>query len=137
MKTYSELIKLPAMKERFDYLKCDSIIGEETFGSRRYLCQQFYKSYQWTNDIRPKVIVRDEGCDMAHKDYPINGEQIILIHHINPITIDDILNENPIVTDLENLVCVTARTHRAIHYGTFDAVDILKERTMNDTIPWR
>ena len=134
IKCYSELITLPTFEERFNYLKLNGTVGKDTFGYDRYLNQILYKSQKWlsTRDI---VIIRDNGCDLACEGYEIRGR--ILIHHINPITVEDILNENPIIFDPENLITTIHNTHNAIHYG--DESLIIKgpiERTKNDTIPW-
>lgn len=134
-KTYSELISLKTYKERLLYLQCKSFIGEKTFGSHRYLNQKFYESYDWQK-IRRKIIIRDNGCDLAIEDLPINGR--ILIHHINPVTIEDIIERKDCVFDLENLVCVAFDTHNAIHFG--EVIEKKKEfetRTKNDTCPWK
>lgn len=134
IKLYSELIKISDFKDRYNYLRFDSKVFDITFGSHRYLNQMIYKSPKWKS-IRREVILRDNGCDMAHKDYPISG--FIYVHHINPITIDDILEENKIVFDLDNLVCVSLNTHNSIHYGIEDRLPtIFKERTKNDTKLW-
>ena len=133
-KTYLELCQLPTFEERFEYLKLDGIVGDCTFGSRRYLNQMLYKSAEW-KELRDKVIIRDNGCDLGIQDRTIFGK--VLIHHINPITIEDVLNRNPIVFDLNNLICVSHMTHQAIHYG--DSNLLLKDpiqRTKNDTCPW-
>jgi hypothetical protein len=134
MKTYSELIKLPTFEERFEYLKLDGVISEETFGSRRYLCQKFYKSAEWKK-FRDIIILRDDGCDLGVEGFHIYGP--VLIHHINPITIDDILNGNKIVFDPENAICTQKLTHNAIHYGSIDILPTSPtERKPNDTKLW-
>lgn len=134
-KRYSELILLPTFKERFEYLKLDGKVGEDTFGWDRYLNQTFYRSAQWRH-IRDQVIVRDNGCDMGLEGYPIHGK--ILIHHINPITADDISHsDEEVLIDLDNLVCVSLATHNAIHYG--DESLIPQDpvvRKPGDTCPW-
>lgn len=135
IKCYSELITLPTFEERFNYLKLNGFVGKDTFGYDRYLNQMLYKSPEWKS-IRNQIIIRDNGCDLACEGYEIKGR--ILIHHINPITVEDILNENPIIFDPENLISTVHNTHNAIHYG--DESLIIKgpiERTKNDTIPWR
>lgn len=135
IKTYSELITLPTYEERFNYLKLEGVVGEMTFGFDRYLNQKLYTSQEWKT-VRNQVIVRDNGCDLACEGYEIYGK--ILIHHINPITVEDVINRNPIIFDLENLISTTHNTHNAIHYG--DENLLIKgpiERTKNDTIPWR
>ena len=134
-KSYSELLKFATFKERFEYLKCAGSIGLDTFGSERYLNQDLYNSKLWRN-IRNKIISRDGGFDMGLEGYPANK---IVIHHINPITLDDFENETGLLYDPENLICVDAETHRAIHYGSFESIKPVGiiERRPNDTIPWR
>lgn len=124
-------------EERLQYLVTHSIIGEDTFGSHRYLNQNFYRSNEWKS-TRRKVIVRDGGCDLGLKDYPIRSERI-LVHHIEPITIEDILDHRiDKLFDLENLITVSDRTHQAIHYGqSISDPNVLIERTPNDTCPWK
>lgn len=134
-KTYSELIKISSFENRFKYLKLTGIVGEETFGSRRYLNQMLYQTEKWKS-TRREVIFRDNGCDLSHEDHPINGS--VYIHHLNPITIEDILQERPCVFDLNNLISTTFRTHNAIHYGSEDLlIKDLNIRKKNDTCPWR
>ena len=135
-KTYSELIQIPSYIERYRYLKLGGKAGEITFGNERYLNQILYKSPEWKM-TRRHIIIRDNGCDMGIDGYSILG--VPLVHHINPITIDYIYDRNPIVFDPENLICVSKRTHNAIHYGDEELllIDEIIERTPNDTIPWR
>lgn len=136
MKTYNELITFDRFEDRFEYLKIKGNVGEATFGSQRYLNQMLYRNPQWKS-IRNKVIIRDNGCDLAHPDYEING-QAAYVHHIEPITIDDIINENPKIFDMNNLVTTTFQTHQAIHYGSKDILMLNPiERKPNDTCPWR
>ena len=135
IKTYSELITIPTFEERFEYLKLDGQVGVETFGFNRYLNQAFYKSDEWLS-IRDYVITRDNGCDLGMEGYEIYGR--ILIHHINPITKDDIVQRSRILLDPENLITTVKRTHDAIHYG--DSNLLMRapiERRKNDTCPWR
>lgn len=133
--SYSDLIKIEEFEDRFKYLSLVGIVGETTFGGHRYLNQQLYKSEKWKH-TRREVILRDDGCDLAHEDYPISGS--VYIHHLNPITIDDILEERPCVFDLNNLVCVSFRTHNAIHYGDENLLSRKPaERKPNDTCLWR
>lgn len=135
IKSYSEMIKIFDFEERYKYLKLDGVPFDSTFGSHRYMNQILYKSPKWKS-IRREVILRDDGCDMAHADFPIMGS--IYIHHINPITIDDILDEKDCIFDLNNLVSVSYKTHLAIHYGEIS--DIPKsfiERSKNDTCLWK
>ena len=135
MKTYSELSKLKTFKERFEYLKLDGLIGEETFGWDRYLNQVFYKSLEWRS-TRDKIIVRDNGRDLGVEGYDIFGK--IIIHHMNPMSLGDIANRNPDIFNPEYLVCVSHETHNAIHYGDTNQLNLGPiERTANDTCPWR
>lgn len=134
-KTYSELIKLPTIEERFDYLNQGSQVGESTFGYDRYLNQRFYTSPEWRR-VRRNVIARDEGCDMAHPDYPISGR--VIVHHLNTITPEMIINRDPSLFDMDNLVCVSHETHEAITYGSKEMLpEDPVERTPDDTCPWR
>lgn len=135
MLTYSELIKIPTFKDRFEYLKLTGEVGADTFGFDRYLNQTFYKSAIWRK-IRNQIIVRDNGCDMAHPDYPIAGK--IVIHHLNPVDQDDVIYQRDILLNPEFLVCVSLMTHNAIHYGSQELLpsDPI-ERKPNDTCPWR
>ena len=135
IRTYSELITIPTFEERFKYLKLNGSVGLETFGHDRYLNQILYNSPEWRR-FRPKIIVRDNGCDLACEGYEIFGK--ILIHHINPITLKDIDDRNQIIFDPENLICVTKSTHDAIHYGDESHLPIvLTERKPNDLCPWK
>lgn len=134
-KSYSELVKLKTFKERFQYLKLDGAVGEFTFNGSRFLNQTFYRSRQW-NEARHKVILRDNGCEMGLEDYPIFG--YIYIHHINPITKDDLMRLSPRIFDLENLICLSFQTHNAIHYGSEESLPKGPAiRTANDTCLWR
>ena len=135
MRTYSELSKLKTFKERFEYLKLDGLIGEETFGWDRYLNQVFYKSPEWRS-TRDKIIVRDNGRDLGVEGYDIFGK--IIIHHMNPMSLGDIANRNPDIFNPEYLICVSHETHNAIHYGDANQLNLGPiERTVNDTGPWR
>ena len=135
MKTYSELISKPTFAERLDYLSTFSKVGDTTFGEDRYLNQLLYHDPEWRR-IRNYVISRDRGCDMAHSDFPILDR--VYVHHINPITPDDILNRSSKVFDLDNLVAVSFDTHQMIHYGVqSDRLKSSTVRTKNDTCPWR
>lgn len=134
-KSYSELIRISNFKDRFNYLKLTGVVGDVTFGGHRWLNQTLYKTEMWKS-ARRKTILRDNGCDLAHEDYTIHGS--VYIHHINPITIDDILERRSCVFDLENLVCVSFRTHQAIHYGDEELLPKgLVVRKKNDTCLWR
>ena len=135
IRTYSELIKLRTFEERYEYLKLNGKVGEETFGFDRYLNQIFYRSKEWAS-IRDQVIIRDNGCDLAAEGYEIYGK--ILIHHMNPITKADVLERSDLLLNPEYLICVSKRTHDAIHYGNRDLLTTCPiERTKNDTCPWR
>ena len=136
IKTYSELLSFESFEDRYNYLKLSGEVGAETFGSFRYVNQSFYRSSEWKR-IRNHIIARDEGCDLAISDRTIGGR--ILIHHLNPILEDDIVQHRSIVFDPENLICVSNNTHQAIHYGDASLLVLSKpiERKLNDTIPWR
>lgn len=114
IKSYSELIRIPTFMDRYKYLKLDGIVGDSTFGFDRYINQSFYTSSVW-RQLRSKIIVRDEGCDLAIPDRPI--AKTIFIHHINPITLEMFEEDDPLLYDEDNLVCVSNDTHSAIHYG--------------------
>lgn len=134
-KTYLELSQLNTFEERYEYLRIKRKVGESTFGSKRYLNQILYKSKEWLA-LRDKIIFRDNGCDLGIPGREIVGR--VLIHHINPITIEDVLNRDPKVFDMNNLISVSHMTHEAIHYG--DEKLLTKEpteRSKNDTCPWK
>lgn len=134
-KSYEELSKIESYQDRFRYLNTHGRVGDETFGSDRYLNQALYHSDTW-KDFRRRVILRDMGNDMGHPDHPIQGA--IYIHHINPISRYDILNRDPKVLDMNNAICVSFSTHNAIHYGDESQIDQpLVERTPFDTCPWK
>ena len=135
IRTYSELITIPTFEERFEYLQLKGSVGKDTFGYDRYLNQVLYRSPEWKR-LRNQIIIRDDGCDLACDGYDVYGK--VLIHHLNPITVEDVLARSRKVFDPDNLVCVSHNTHNAIHYGD---VDLLVARpiirTKNDTCPWR
>lgn len=134
-KSYSELISIKEYEKRFNYLKCPGLVAKDTFGRMRFLNQQLYTSTPWRN-LRNKIIERDNGFDMACEGFL--SEQIV-IHHINPITVEDFENDSPLIWDPENLVCVDKRTHQAIHYGDYSMIKPVElvERYPYDTCPWR
>ena len=136
IKSYSELIKISTFEDRFEYVKLDGIVGKETFGFDRYLNQQFYNSYEYRK-FRREMIIRDMGCDLGIEERPIGG--LIILHHINPISPADILDRNVrILLDPENTICVSHRTHNAIHYGDSNLLITNPiERKPNDTCPWK
>ena len=136
LRHYSELITLPTFKERFRYLKLEGRVGADTFGFDRYLNQHLYQRNPRWKSARDKVIIRDNGCDLGIEDRPIHGK--IIVHHMNPITMDDILKDRDWIYDPEFLICTVHNTHNAIHYG--DEKMIVLEptvRTPNDTCPWK
>lgn len=135
IKTYSELIEIPTFLERYRYLRIGGAVGKETFGYDRYLNQILYKSDKWKR-FRREIIVRDNGNDLACEGFQIFGK--ILIHHINPITVEDVLHRDPKIFDPENVIATTLNTHNAIHYGDESLLMIAPvERSKNDTCPWR
>lgn len=134
-KTYNTMRRLRTFEERFDYLKLQGLVGAETFGRNRYLNQAFYQSPKWKK-TRREVIIRDNGCDLGVDEYEILDE--IIVHHLNPITEEDLLCDTPALYDLNNLVCVSHSTHNALHYGDASLIPKLPvERTPNDTCPWK
>lgn len=135
IRTYSELIRLPTFEERFEYLRLDGLVGKDTFGFDRYLNQLFYESNEW-KAIRNYIITRDGGCDLAIPELEITGR--IYIHHINPLTKNDILDKTDYLLNPEYLICASYDTHQAIHYGNEDRLPRGPiTRIKNDTCPWR
>lgn len=136
IKTYTELVTLNSFLERYRYLRIGGAVGEETFGFERYLNQTLYTSAEWKR-IRDSVIIRDDGCDLGLHGQEIRGR--ILVHHLNPITVEDIRFRRSCIFDLNNLICVSHETHNAIHYGDERLLPLLAptERTKNDTCPWK
>ena len=135
IRTYSELITLPTFEERFRYLKLGGKVGEDTFGFDRYLNQVFYRSAKW-KEIRDYVIIRDNGRDLGIEGHEIY--QRILVHHMNPITKEDILRESEFLLDPEYMICTIKNTHDAIHYGDESLLITAPiERRKNDTCPWK
>lgn len=134
IRTYSELITMPSFEERYRYLKLDGVVGEETFGFDRYLNQLFYRSKEWKT-IRNFVITRDNGCDLGMEGHDIYGK--ILVHHMNPISKDDILGRSEYLLDPEFLISTIKNTHDAIHYGDESLLITAPiQRSKNDTCPW-
>lgn len=135
LKSYRNLILLPTFEERYNYLKIQGNVGESTFGFDRYLNQQFYTSKEW-RQFRYRIIARDEGSDLGLIDYPITGR--VIIHHINPLTVEDFEHSTGALFDPDNVICVSEITHEAIHYGDKSLLPSGPLiRTPNDTIPWR
>lgn len=131
--SYSDLISITSFEGRLNYLKLDGLVGKQTFGPERYFNQAFYHSTEWSR-LRREIIFRDDGCDLAHIDRPIGNR--IFIHHMNPITIDDILSQTPILLDPEYLVCVSRETHNFLHFGEKKLLFFPRERTKGDTKLW-
>lgn len=136
IRTYSELMTLKTFEERYKYLKIGGRVGEDTFGFDRYLNQIFYQTEEWKS-IRNYVIARDNGCDLGIPEHEIRGNRII-VHHMNPITKEDILNRSEFLLNPEYLITTIDNTHKAIHYGN---ENLLPQdpviRTKNDTCPWK
>lgn len=135
IKTYSELITIPTFIERYRYLRIGGKVGADTFGYDRYLNQLLYRTAEWKR-FRSKIIIRDNGCDLACEGHDIVGN--ILVHHINPITVEDVIRRDPKIFDEDNVISTMLRTHNAIHYG--DESLLITEpliRTANDTCPWK
>lgn len=138
IRTYTELSKLNTFEERYEYARLDGRVGEETFGRDRYLNQILYHSEFWKKEVRPMILARDGGYDLGVRGLDIVG--FVVIHHLNPVTIEDVMNHAPQVTDPENLISVSDRTHKAIHYGAKTDAVLIKpfvERRPNDTCPWK
>ena len=135
MRTYSELIQLSSFEERLKYLKLDGVVANETFGFDRYLNQKFYKSQEWKR-LRDEIIIRDRGCDLACKDHNIYGK--IIVHHMNPISVEDLEENRDILFNPEYLICVSLETHNYIHYGYEQKEkNVFSERHPGDTKLWR
>lgn len=135
-KTYSELIQIPTFDDRLKYAYIGGGVGKETFGFDRWVNQRLYNSKEW-RQLRNDIIIRDNGCDLAAKGYDLYDR--ILIHHLNPITYDDVVNRADCIFDPENLICVSHETHNYIHYGMKENIDLglNSERTPNDMCPWK
>lgn len=136
IKTYTELSKIKDFEERYEYLRLGSRVGESTFGFERCINQMFYRSLEWKH-IRSEIIRRDNGCDLGIEGRDIFGK--IEIHHINPITIEDIEKSSDLLLDPDNLICVSPMTHKAIHFGdkTLLPRNTITVRKPNDTCPWK
>ena len=135
-KRYSEMITMSEFDDRFKYAKLDGQVGRDTFGFDRYLNQQFYRSKEWKR-LRDQIIIRDNGCDLGVPGHEISGK--IYIHHLNPLSPEDITKSTEKLFDPDNLVCVSAETHNAIHYGDESILEKNKivERSPGDTCPWK
>jgi hypothetical protein len=134
IKTYSELSRLPTFEDRYEYLKLGGAVGSSTFGFDRHINQGFYKSTEWKH-IRRRAIVRDNGCDLGMPEFEIHGN--LLVHHMNPMTPDDIMHGDTSIMDLEFLITTTNDTHNAIHYGDASLIRTpYVEREPGDTKLW-
>ena len=135
IRCYTDLIQLPTFKERYDYLRIGGLVGQDTFGFDRYLNQKFYHSPEWKK-IRRDVIIRDEGRDLAMEGYELQDN--IFVHHMNPINPKDLVDVPEEILNPEYLICVSKRTHDAIHFGDESLLPkLLTERTPNDMCPWK
>lgn len=135
IKSFRELTKLRTFEERYEYLKLGGKVGEITFGYDRYVNQLLYRSKEWRK-VRNEIIIRDDGCDLGVDGYEIKSG--IIIHHINPLSLQDIEECRACVFDPENLICVSHSTHQAIHYSNDNLIPHrLVERRPNDTCPWK
>lgn len=138
IRTYTELIQIPTFLERFRYLKLGGAVGEETFGWERYINQKFYTSYEWRR-FRRDIIVRDHGCDLGIDGHEYGADELIFIHHMNPIDTKDILNQTEFLMNPEYVISCRLYTHNAIHYGDESLIlpYELIARSPNDTCPWK
>lgn len=134
IKTYSELTRFQTFEERLEYLKLKGLIGEDTFGFDRYLNQMFYKTSTWKR-LKDQIIIRDNGCNLGIIGYELF--ESIYIHHMNPISKNDILNNTEYLTNPEYLICCSLRTHNDIHYSRKTLLGLPEERTIYDTCPWK
>jgi len=134
IRSYSELRRFDTLESRFEYLQLNGQVGDSTFGFDRYMNQMFYRSKEW-RQIRRHVIIRDEGCDLGILGFEIHKG--LYIHHMNPMTVDDISSGDPSILDPEYLITVTHKTHNAIHYGTAQQLPRLPvARVAGDTKLW-
>lgn len=134
IRSYNELKNLTTFKDRYEYLRLRGSVGVDTFGFDRYLNQRFYQSVQWKG-VRESVIIRDNGCDLGIDGYEIHDR--IYIHHMNPMTKEDLESGSADVLDPNFLICVTHNTHNAIHYGDESLLSVpLKPRKPGDTRLW-
>jgi len=132
------MLQFSSFDDRFNYLKLNGSVGTSTFDEYRYYIQKFYNSMRWLK-VRDSVILRDNGCEFGLEGYDIGRRDLIVIHHINPLTIDDLLNETEYLLNPEYLITVSQNTHLALHYSNRDMLLInpIIERFQNDTIPWK
>lgn len=146
-RSYSAVILIPTFEERVRYLSCGGQVGAETFSYLRWVNQELYHSADWLS-FRRDIILRDECCDLAHPDYPIDGyydkekgrvlnPNKITVHHIEPLLPEDLANNSRKIFDPENVITTSGATHRCIHYGSSVHIPVVIERTPNDTCPWK
>lgn len=137
IKTYSELLSYITYDDRLSYLKIFGKVGDDIFGFDRYLNQKFYRSTEWRH-LRRQIIIRDGGCDLGLAGYDIVDPRSVIIHHINPLSLEDVVSSSNLLFDPENLITVSKWTHNLIHFGCLDGVNqIVLERSPNDTCPWK
>lgn len=138
IRTYTELMTIPDFESRYEYLRIGGKVGEDTFGFDRWINQDFYTSSEWRK-FRRKIIARDLGCDLACKDRPFLQGEIVIIHHMNPIDKNDIINHTEFLMDPEYVIATSNNTHNAIHYGDRSLLKVLEPivRKPNDQCPWR
>lgn len=135
IKSWDELRKIPTFEGRIEYLRTYSTVGEPTFGYDRWINQRFYRSEEYKR-LRRKIVAKQNGWDLGIEGYPL--PEIFILHHMNPITVEDIINGSEFAWDPKYLVCVSPATHRAIHYQESKSrLPLIAQRSPNDTSPWR
>lgn len=135
IKSWDELRKIPTFEGRIEYLRTYSTVGEQTFGYDRWINQRFYRSEEYKR-LRRKIVAKQNGWDLGVEGYPL--PEIFILHHMNPITVEDIINGSEFAWDPKYLVCVSPATHRAIHYQeSKNRLPLIAQRSPNDTSPWR
>ena len=135
IKSWDELGKIPTFEGRIEYLRTYSTVGEPTFGYDRWINQRLYRSEEYKR-LRRKAVAKQNGWDLGVEGYPL--PEIFILHHMNPITVEDIINGSEFVWDPKYLVCVSPATHRAIHYQeSKNRLPLIAQRSPNDTSPWR
>lgn len=138
IRTYTELSKLDTFIDRYRYLRLGGVVGESTFAFDRYINQYFYQRSREWKAVRDFVITRDNGCDLGIIGHEISAYDKVFVHHMNPVSLEDIERHSDILIDPEYLITTILPTHNAIHYGDESLLVIAPiERTKNDTCPWR
>lgn len=135
-KSYEELLQLKTYDERLEYLQMFGSIGEDTFGFDRYLNQKFYRSSEWKR-LRKQIFLRDNGCDLALEGYDILDPGSVIIHHINPLSVDDLNKHTDLLLNPNNLITVSRWTHNLIHFGNSEKIPVALTRSPRDTCPWK